>query len=264
MINRINKKLHNIGKELEQKLDTSIMLKSEEYRFKSRECYFNSYRHIWQMAIKYPECIEYDRGLFRLNQFSINEEITFEEIFSIFKKADIGTICTEKLHDPHTVVSDISKKDRTTLTNQLKELIKEDAIEEEDLSKVFEDYYEDSDDIFEALSYWSVYFEPKCYFDEELAYKCRLTPFKYYNEETGEKLNLLALGGCGMDLSPKLDAYQALTVGSIDKKSCLFDPYNGKNCFEHVVGKELTKEVLANIILEVRKYSFEFLLRDEL
>ena len=42
-------------------------------------------------------------------------------------------------------------------------------------------------------------------FDKEIALECGLTPFKY------SELNLLALSGYGMDLSPRLDAYQVLT-----------------------------------------------------
>jgi len=44
-----------------------------------------------------------------------------------------------------------------------------------------------------------------------------------------------------MDLSPRLDAYQALTDNSIDAASDLFQD---EEHFESVVGKSLTKKVI--------------------
>lgn len=65
---------------------------------------------------------------------------------------------------------------------------------------------------YEMLAYWTVYFEPE-YFDEDIAWEVGLFPFEFDGRD------LLALGGCGMDLSPKLDAYQALVVSSVPKDS---------------------------------------------
>lgn len=70
----------------------------------------------------------------------------------------------------------------------------------------------------------------------------RLIPF------TSDRLNLLALAGCGMDLSPKLDAYQALTDNTIDKGSRLFTD-NGY--FKHVVGSSLAKKVKQAVSYDV-------------
>lgn len=96
----------------------------------------------------------------------------------------------------------------------------------------------------EGLSYKTVYFKPLEY-NEEIAFECGLIPFKYCGEE--KELELLALGGVGMDLSPRLDAYQALTDGTIDKGSKLFSE---KRYFQQVVGKELTEKVLKAICKE--------------
>lgn len=105
-----------------------------------------------------------------------------------------------------------------------------------------ENYKEEIDSLFwEALSFWVIYFKPLRY-DEEAAFKCDLMPFKYSNEY--EDLGLLALGGCGMDLSPKLDAYQALVDGTIDKHSKLFTDLN---YFKYVLGERITQEVLKAI-----------------
>lgn len=97
-----------------------------------------------------------------------------------------------------------------------------------------EDDQEDTYDAFlESISYWTIYFKPLI-FDAETAYKCGLTPFTFDGQD------YLALGGCGMDLSPKLDAYQALMDNSIDKNSQYFSQYD---YFCHVVGNTITKEV---------------------
>jgi len=105
--------------------------------------------------------------------------------------------------------------------------------------------YKDEDDkygqvnemFWEDLSYWCIYFEPLV-FDEKIALECFLTPFTY------DKTDLLALSGCGMDLSPKLDAYQLLAHGTIDKHSRMLSDLS---YFEHVVGKKTTTKLLKTI-----------------
>jgi len=99
----------------------------------------------------------------------------------------------------------------------------------------------------EAMAYWTIYFQPDRV-DWEVAWKCGLYPFEYYGTF------MLALGGCGMDLSPKLDAYQALTSESISESSQLF---RDKGYFEYVVGKEITEEVIRKCKLEKPKIIFE-------
>ncbi len=105
--------------------------------------------------------------------------------------------------------------------------------------------YKNDDDLKEQISnlflenidYYPTYFQPLI-FNEEIALECSLTPFTHY------ELNLLALSGCGMDFSPRLDTYQALTDHTIDERSCLFLDFN---YFEYVVGKNLTQKVLEAI-----------------
>ena len=105
--------------------------------------------------------------------------------------------------------------------------------------------YKDDDDLkeqicnlfLENIDYYPTYFQPLI-FNEEIALECSLTPFTHY------ELNLLALSGCGMDFSPRLDAYQALTDNTIDERSYLFLDFD---YFEYVVGKTLTERVLEAI-----------------
>jgi hypothetical protein len=91
--------------------------------------------------------------------------------------------------------------------------------------------------VLEDIACWTIYFEPLV-FEEKTALKCSLTPFTF------KEVNYLALGGCGMDLTPKLDAYQALTHNSIDKNSLFFSRHD---YFCHVVGVTISKEILAAI-----------------
>ena len=115
--------------------------------------------------------------------------------------------------------------------------------------RLYYEYSEDNDnweqEIYEIfwdnLSYWSTYFQPLV-FNEEIALECGLTPFTY------KKIDMLALSGCGMDFSPRLDSYQALSHNSIDKHSRFFSSANEcDKYFEYVVGEAVTKKVLQAI-----------------
>ena len=107
-----------------------------------------------------------------------------------------------------------------------------DEIEDEDNEDKIMQIIEEN--FFEAVSYWPIYFEPLV-FNKKIALECALIPFVFEDTE------LLALAACGMDLSPRLDAYQALTDCTIDESSYLFSDFD---YFEYVVGKTLTKKVL--------------------
>lgn len=109
----------------------------------------------------------------------------------------------------------------------------QDSIEDEDNEDRMREIVEES--FFEALSYWPIYFEPLV-FNEKTALECALIPFVF------EEIKLLSLVGYGMDLSPKLDAYQLLTCGMIDKKSKYFRKRE-KAYFEHVVGRSVYEQI---------------------
>ena len=90
----------------------------------------------------------------------------------------------------------------------------QDLIEDEDNEDRIREIIEES--FFEALSYWPIYFED---------------------------IKLLSLAGYGMDLLPKLDAYQVLTCGMIDKRSKYFHKREKAN-FEHVVGQSVYEQMV--------------------
>lgn len=97
-------------------------------------------------------------------------------------------------------------------------------------------------EFWESLGMWPIYFEPLI-FNEQVALECGLTPFSYYDENSSRELQLLALSGCGLDLSPKLDAYQALTNRTIDKNSRFFVNDQPLNYFASVVGEDIEQRV---------------------
>lgn len=102
-------------------------------------------------------------------------------------------------------------------------------------------------DVIEALAYHVVYFEPRT-FDEDVAHECHLVPFLWRPPE-GEDLDLLALGGCGMDMSPRLDAYQALVDGTLPSNSMLLSEINRNYC-ESLIGKATMEKALQAARLE--------------
>jgi len=108
--------------------------------------------------------------------------------------------------------------------------------DEEDEGDKWDQVYEQ---FWEALSYWNAYFEPMV-FNEDIALECGLTPFTYKGD------HMLALSACGMDLSPRLEAYQALVHGTIDERSKLLSK-QGREWFEQVMGYEITQKALISI-----------------
>ena len=89
--------------------------------------------------------------------------------------------------------------------------------------------------LMDDLAYWTIYYKPDIQ-DVEAALKSGLTPFEYQGDF------YLALGGCGMDLSPKLEAYQCLTSGTIPEGSHFL---RYPDYFRNVVGNSTADEAFA-------------------
>ncbi len=124
-------------------------------------------------------------------------------------------------------------------------------IYELDLSQVSWDrdiYFENNKDIeedyiderfYESLSYYNTYYKVNEFdYDENLAYECHLIPFILENDYHDE--HMLALGGCGMDMSPKLDAYFFLSTGKLDKYSTYF---RDKQFFKYMVSTDIFDKI---------------------
>lgn len=145
-------------------------------------------------------------------------------------------------YDLEPLINDYLQHENITkvIDNETDEItfIMEDGaeIEEEEIREEIERTYTD------AICLLPTTFEPRI-FDTDIARQCDLLPFTY-SLEYEDDINLLALGGCGMDLSPRLDAYQALITGYIDPSSTLFSQFS---YFESLMGKELTQQVIAAI-----------------
>ena len=101
--------------------------------------------------------------------------------------------------------------------------------------------------IWHDISNNTSYYKPLI-FDSLVALKCNLFPFQWQGK------GLLATSSCITYLpgtiSPRLDAYQALTNNTIDENSYLFSDFD---CFQSVIGKELTEKVLQAISYTINK-----------
>lgn len=102
----------------------------------------------------------------------------------------------------------------------------------------------------EALSMWTVYYSPpRGKVDKATAFRCGLIPFEYQGTE------YVALGGSGMDLSPQLDAYQALTDRSLPSDSQFL---RSSDYAKYVVGEDLFNEVMRAVaydpVITIRTY----------
>lgn len=106
-----------------------------------------------------------------------------------------------------------------------RELHREYSIDEDDLIDLSEDEIDERvrQDFYQDAFMYNYYRQVDKYdYDEEDAYKCNLIPFTIYDDNEDENIHLLGLGGCGMDLSPKLDAYFFLQTGKMDPASIYF------------------------------------------
>lgn len=116
-----------------------------------------------------------------------------------------------------------------------RELHREYSIDEDDLIELSEDEIDERvrEDFYQDAFIYNYYRQVDKYdYDEEDAYKCNLIPFILYDEDENIEIHLLALGGCGMDLSPKLDAYFFLQTGKMDPASIYF---SDKGYFKDIV-----------------------------
>ena len=94
-------------------------------------------------------------------------------------------------------------------------------------------YYEAIHNLEESSLMLNGVWLPRIY-DEEAANKCHLIPFKLITEDADYEC--VSLGGCGMDMTYKLEAYQLLADGTYD--SCSNFAEKGIAYFENYYGKD--------------------------
>lgn len=210
--------------------------------------FYDTDENIWDIIQENLDVIEvdYEGELLNNHDFDYDAEMEVEDI-EFFELEDI--IDEHSKIDKYIKKWEDDKVDSLTPnmfiqtwkildTQYFIDRIKEyDVYELEDLGILKRYFNTNIDEVnpIDNLAYWTIYFIPTMVMEDwELAHKVGLTPFKYQDRF------MLALGGCGMDLSPKLDAFQALSNGTIPNGSKLI---TDKKYFEYVVGKKITKEV---------------------
>jgi len=208
-----------------------------------KDGFFSENRNIYDSSEYWFEDVWVNKTKWLFNDYEIREDFELQEVDfidsliwnSIEDLDEIEEILQKTLADIKTeypqlyskIIDEIKAKDYYDLESYLDVIF---GI----------NYPEETFNEIEKLSYWIVYYQPK-YWDEDIAWKVGLFPFQFENEW------YLALGGCGMDLSPLLDAYQALTVGSVPSDSTfLREPSYAK----YVVGEKIFNEVMEAIKLD--------------
>lgn len=213
-------------------------------------------RNIWDSSEYWFEKLEVNKINWLLSDYG-KSDIQLD--FNIGDHKLIHEAVLDILYDQPEITDEIVETkfgdfEETTL-NDLKMFLSEkvfdqildkiiESISDEDWFSTIEEHLKDWFDIgypdetfneMEALAYWTIYFQPRIE-DEDLAWRLGLIPFHFDGEF------YLALGGCGMDLSPKLDAYQALTDGTIPSDSRFRDDHNYAKYVIH--GEEIFNEVI--------------------
>ena len=118
------------------------------------------------------------------------------------------------------------------------DLAKHHILDRDDYENATDEYFEDEvrQEFYEKIFMYNYYRKvDKNDYNEEDAYKCNLIPFQLTGDY--EDTYCLAFGGCGMDLSPRLDAYYFLQTGKMDPSSRYFSA--DKDYFKSLVSEEI-------------------------
>lgn len=245
-------------------IGASFHIEKQIYKVgRDRGSYFNSHSDIYERFSENWEDLTFFVDLYAelRGEFGYNKESKISEIFDAIITYDIDELegFSELPEDEQDTVSELTLPELeekypalyAVMVEFLNGLSDDDVDVREDGETIFDcDYIEEKVEsyTYEALAYWTVYFEPD-YFDAEVAQKVGLIPFEFGD------LQLLALGGCGMDLSPKLDAYVALTTSHIPEDSSFF---RQRDWFDYVAGSAVAEEIDKLCKRERPHYIIEF------
>jgi len=125
------------------------------------------------------------------------------------------------------------------------DLAKQHVLDKDDYVSISEEDFEDEvkHEFYNKVFMYNYYRKVnKNDYNEEDAYKCDLIPFQLTGDY--EDTYCLVLGGCGMDLSPRLDAYYFLQTGNMDPASMYFCEGN-KDYFKSLVSEEIFNAIEA-------------------
>jgi hypothetical protein len=247
----------------------SIHVEVEDFKKgNNRNSYFDKHDNLYEQMMEDIDNLTFfeDKVSMLRNNHSYNHSSTLSEIFNCILHVDFEDIkgyneLNEKIEndsddDDYTSLDDMTLQEiqdkypdfYAYFINVLDGLTEENLDVYNDGSTVFDCNYVDeviNSETYERLAYWTIYFEPD-YKDVDIATQVGLTPFEY------DGTFYLALGGCGMDLSPKLDAYVALVYGRIPKDSLFF---SDRSYFEYVVGKHAYDSIIKKCKLEKQQYN---------
>jgi len=180
------------------------------------------------------------------------EDVFSNANLSVFKQEEKSN--EEEIDYKEIPLSELEEKTPElykSLIEVLDTITDEDFDVRNDGSVLFDCDYPDEvvdNNTYEALAYWTIYWNPN-YEDAEIAQFVGLTAFKFRDEF------YLALGGCGMDLSPKLDAYIALTVGVIPSDSEFF---RQSDYFKSVVSEKVYDRIIKECKRDSKRYVITF------
>jgi len=124
------------------------------------------------------------------------------------------------------------------------DLAKQHLLDRGDYENATDKYFEDEviQEFYNSVFMYNYYHKvDKNDYNEEDAYKCDLIPFQLTGDY--EDTYCLTLGGCGMDLSPRLDAYYFLRTGKMDPSSRYFS--DDKDYFKSLVSEEIFNAIEA-------------------
>lgn len=224
LINDIKKEAGKLG----------LKVYSDKEYYNKRDDYFDTVDYIWDDISEgniYPEYINPIE--YFMNRIPINEDahITQDDLDELGVDYYLGNDEEMRFYDlPEQIQEEIRNEFFDDIFNMEGEL-------SEKLTG--HDYPAEEVNILEDLSYWTTYFKPPQYnFSSQDAIKCGLIPFEANDDK------LLALGGCGMDLSPNLDCYQIMNNKSAPKDSKLFSDEKYFNYVSSIKSDEAKKRIL--------------------
>lgn len=198
------------------------------------DSFYDKNDNIFDSSDYWYEDIEVDLKGLLMTDYELRTDFALADIDFIY---DLALELDEDMN-PDTTLDQLKASFPNDFNNLMKQIVEEiksmDIYDLEDNMEALFGVSIAEIDRLEPLAYWTVYFKPEKW-DEETAWKCGLYPF-YYKDE-----GYLALGGCGMDLSPKLDAYQAQTVHSIPSGS---EFIKEPEYAQYVVGKAIFQKVM--------------------
>lgn len=169
-------------------------------------------------------------------KYNFQESGIHSQPFYIVMNFNFSDVLARATHNYENIKYDTSYIRHFCLVDEQR-ILEDEVYHNEILSKTHKDFLETIYAIrtfFSALAYVP-----------EAALRCSFVLFEFFDSEAETTHYLIPdTDFSRATMKVRLDAYQALTVGSIDEKSALF---TDREYFEQVLGKELTQDVIQAI-----------------